>query len=248
MTYLIKHDRPVFFRDKFKNILVIIALALALLAFGWFGFLKNFVSDALSPFLKIGNDFYGFWGCAASSDQNFDLQTIDYQVLKEENQKLREELGLRPQENSLTASVIGKPPQTPIGSIYIDAGSERNIKEGDLVLASDKVLLGKVVKISKNNSTVSLNSSAGAVSYGFVARTEEQIEIKGAGGASMEAEVPIDFDIESGDKIMQNDSPSYLMAVVGVIESNQTAGLKKIYLSLPVSISKINTVFVKLND
>jgi hypothetical protein len=96
-----------------------------------------------------------------------------------------------------------------------------------------------------DKSIVALNSSAGMISCGFIERTNEQIELNGTGGSSLQAKVPIDFDIVSGDKVMQNGSVMYLVAIVGATETDQAAGIKNVYLALPLSISKINSVFVK---
>ncbi|KKQ77805.1 MAG: Cell shape-determining protein MreC [Parcubacteria group bacterium GW2011_GWA1_38_7] len=263
MTFQIKHTKHSSFGRNFLKILTIFLLILIfVLVFNFSISARSLALDFFTVFLKGGDYFYKNIGQVSKVfsskdkliEENKDLRDkvekdyldlIDYESIKYENQKLRETLKIKPAENFIVASIIARSPQIPMDSLFLDKGISDGVKEGDLVLIGERVLIGKIVETSKNKSIASLTSFADLVSYGFVDRTEESLEIKGTGGGSMGMKVPIDFDIIVGDKIMLSGVFTYLAAVVGIVEEDQSSGFKNILMSLPVSISKINMVFIE---
>lgn len=260
--FQIKHTRPnILSRNLFKIVPVVLVVLLLALAFSFLGGVRSLTLEILSPILKTGDHFYNGAGGILKNfadkdvllEENQTLKdelvesrfaTIDLESVKYENQKLREALKIKPEGEYVLAAVIARPPQVPLDSLFLDKGTADGLGKGSLVLAGDRILIGKVVEVSRSTSIVALNSLAEAVSYGFVARTSEPIEIKGVGGGSMQARVPIDFDIEIGDKIMVSHTFTYFMAVAGIIEEDKLSGFKDVLTSLPVDVSKINLVFV----
>lgn len=259
MMLQIKHNRP---KIISRNLLKIFLAVLLVFFLNFFSGFRSFLIDFASFFLKTGDSVYKTAEHVPQKMLNKDellsqnndlwdqlencrLDLLDYQIIKDENQKLRDALNMKPDGNVLTALIIARPPQIPLDSLFLNAGENFGLRGGDLVLASKRALIGKVVEISKSKSVVALNSFAGQISYGFVARTDESIEIKGVGGGNMEVKVPIDFDIKIGDEILTNSDASYLMALVGVIEEDNSSGFKNIIMSLPVNVSKIRSVFVE---
>lgn len=258
MIIQIKHSN----HGKFNWLLKIGAIFLTVLVFILvFNIFGSFVRDLLSPALKIGNSFYGLLGKIPKmllNDSEFAVEnerllgeieklraeTADHEALKTENQRLRESLKLKPEGDFISAFVLAKPPQMPLDSLYLNAGARDGIKNGSLVFVGERILIGKIVEASKNKSIVLLNSSAGTASFGFVARTGELIEIKGGGGGHLEATVPIDFDVLVGDEIMTSGSSEYLIAIVGAAEEDQSSGFKKIFMSMPVDVLKVDVIFI----
>jgi cell shape-determining protein MreC len=262
MTFQIKHTKQSLFgRNFIKILLIFLAVFIFFLIFYLSNPINSLVSDIFSPFFKAGGYFYKsidqvFGGFSSRSElvkenenlsneiENNRLDLIDYESLKYENQKLRESLKIKPTGDFITAAILARPPQIPLDSLLLNNGTENGLNDGDLVLAGEKTLIGKIVKLSRNTATVALNSFAGVVSYGYIARTNEPLEIKGDGGGSIGAKVPINFDVVVGDKLMVSNSSIYMVATVGSIEEDQSSGFKNVLMSLPVDISKINTVFV----
>ncbi|MFH0804261.1 MAG: rod shape-determining protein MreC [Candidatus Zambryskibacteria bacterium] len=263
MTFQIKHTKPnLFGRSFFKILLISLSVLVLVLVFNFSISARSLVSDIFSIFFRSGDYLYQNIGQVPKffSDKNNlikenknlsdeiekkRLNLIDYESIKYENQKLRETLGIKSTQNIITASIIARSPQIPLDSLFLDKGINDGLNKGDLVLVGERILVGKIVESFKNKSTVALNSFAGAISYGFVARTNEPLEIKGVGGGSLEAKVPIDFDIVIGDKLMISGSFTYLAAVVGVIEEDRSSGFKNILMSLPVDVSKTSMVFIE---
>ena len=260
MMYLLKHTNQNLFSKILLKVLVVIIVVLV------FVFAVNstrsLLLEALSPLFKTGDYFYRSLGFMPKifTDKNkiieentklsdeiekYRVNAIDYESVKYENQKLREDLKIKPVGDFITSSVLARSPQIPLDSLFLDKGTQDGINNGDFVLASDRILIGKIVEVSKNRSTVALNSFVGVISYGYVARTNEPLEIKGAGGGVIEANVPIDFDIIVGDKVMIGGPLSYLAVIVGSIEEDRSSGFKNVMMSLPVDVSKINSVFTQ---
>jgi cell shape-determining protein MreC len=262
MTYLLKRNKQNPFDHRIlKSLAVVLPVLMLVIIFGFSQSARSSVSDLFLPFLKTGNYFYktidnisaNFTSKNELISENAKLSSeiennvsdmSDLESIKYENQKLREALKMRPVGENVTAIIVARPPQIPLDSLLINGGTNNEIFNNSFVLVGERNLIGKVVEVSKNKSTVVLDTFAGVVTHGFVARTDEIIEIKGTGGG-LEAKMPIDFDIKVGDKIMVNGSAVYLAAVVGAIEEDRSLGFKNVFLSLPVDMSKINMVFVE---
>ncbi len=263
MIYLQKHTRNGFFANNYKKILII----LILLSFVFFGFNKsNFLqsksSTLFSPFFKIGNFFYGSLekkpkilsnkdALFAENEsikvelQNLRMALMDSEVIKQENVELRKALDLNTERDFIPTTIIARPPQIPFDTLLLDKGILDNVKVDDLVLVGERILIGKVVKVNDNTSTVALSSFAENSIAGIVERNSEMIEVKGMGGGGMQVKLPIDFDISISDRIITSNLPSFVFAVVSSIEEDKTTGFKDVYLSLPEGIGKIKVVFIK---
>ncbi len=223
---------------------------------------KYFFADLSVPFLKTGSSFYEsfsfvskwFSGKDALVEENLNLSKkieslnadlISYESLMQENQNLRQELGLKPKGSMVSAEIIARSPQMPIDSILINKGVSDGVKNGDFVLVSSSVFIGKISKAASLSSVVTLNSFPGTNIYGQVERTGESIEINGTGGGNMQIKVPIDFDIVPGDRVDVSMTGSNVAAIAGAIDEDKSSGFKTVIFSLPANLSKLKTVFIE---
>jgi len=247
-----------------KGLSVFLILAIIIVGLNVWSPARSLVAQILSPFWSAGGYFYNianfipkYFGdknkilkeneMLLGELENARASAIDTGVIKTENEELRNELKLRPEGELFSARVISRPPQIPQDTLFIDKGTGHGITKDSLVLGSSRVLIGRVDATSVDISTIVLNSFPGTLSYGFVDRTLESVEVAGLGGGGMQAKVPLDFDIKVGDKIMFEGTTTYILGVVAVIEENTSSGFKNILISLPLTISKIHTVFLKSN-
>lgn len=263
MIYQTKHinNRPPP-NNFFRIFLILFLTTVLVLAFSITNPLSFFVFNTFSPLFKIGDYFYETFSQVpiifsdknkiiaenkklSDELENMRLNLIDYESIQYENDRLHQELNLKPEGNFIGAKVIAKPPQIPLDSLLVDKGTEDGLSEGDVALASKRVLIGKVVKVFKNRATIALSSFSSATSNGYVERTGEPLDIKGLGGGSIQAKVPIDFDIALQDKIMLEGSRSYAIAVVNIIENDSASGFKNILMSLPANIPKTRIIFIE---
>jgi len=81
---------------------------------------------------------------------------IEYRDLKDENELLREALQLKKTKdiNFILANIIGRSPLNFSQTFVIDKGEEDGIKVGQAVIWGGKTLVGEVIEVSKNFSTV----------------------------------------------------------------------------------------------
>lgn len=263
MIYQLKHtnSKSGLRGNRFFRTIVILLVVLAL-SFGANFFIGRYFSSTFSYLFELGDYFYQDFALipkkvgdqTSLAEENAKLATevevlrsavFDYELLKSENQKLYEEIKLKPASRLMAAKIIARPPQLPLDSILLDRGLEDGVVVGDWVLASDRIVIGKVLKTAEGRSVAALNSFADTVSYGHIERTNEWIEVVGDGGGSLTAKVPIDFDVKTGDRILIEGQHPYLLAVVSLIKENTASGFKEILLSLPINLSKIRIVFLE---
>ena len=259
MIYHTKHTNN---RDNKKKLFVIFLLVLFFIfLFSVVNPLRTFVLNTFSPLFKTGNYFYDVFAKIPKkfADQNqilkeneglldeienLRINLINYESLKYENERLYTNLGLKPAGDFVGAKIIAKSPQIALDTLLINKGTASDLGEGSMVLVGEGILMGKIVRVYKDRSMVALNSFPDKISYGYIERTGEPLEIKGVGGGSIQTRVPINFDIVLQDKIMLEDSQTYLVAIVSAIEENSASGFKNVLLSLPVNVSKLRIVFI----
>jgi rod shape-determining protein MreC len=257
MIYLQKHNKKTLWKNKYFKILVVFFLVFLL---NVFEIPRNMVAEAMSFVFKPGSFFYEkinlvpkyFLDKNTLIEENKklkeDLQTVisdryNLELLKNENRKLKDALGLKP-NNSVTALVLSRFPQVLSDTLVINKGSSDFISEGDIVLTEDRIFIGKVEKVYNNRAVVSLSSFPNFVLRGSISRNGDILEIKGLGGGTMKAVVPLSLDIKEGDLIEVNLPYTYAIAVVSVIEENLSAGSKNVLLLSPIDFHSINIVFV----
>jgi len=81
---------------------------------------------------------------------------IEYRDLKEENELLKEALQLKKTKDIdfILANIVGRSPLNFSQTFVIDKGEEDGIKVGQAVIWGGKTLVGEVIEVSKNFSTV----------------------------------------------------------------------------------------------
>ncbi len=260
MILPLKHNRPNGL-SFLKIIIVIFVLVVVSLLLASFGVVKNAVSDSTSSTLQNGDKFFSFitvlpkWFVARNTliteieklnreVESLNLSVIDLAVLSYENRRLREELGIKPEESFVRAGVLARPPQIAFDTLVVDKGSKEGLKVGDLVLASNRLLAGTIIEVGENSSIVSLNSDSGNSFTAFSSRTGEALEVKGVGGGNLSAKTLLDFDIKVGDSLVVSGSSNYMIAIVGVVEADSSGGTKNVLMSLPFNVATIQSVFV----
>ncbi len=252
-------------RNRLENKKLKLGISLIILFFVLFASSSDFSGTAsvvLDPFFRVGNfiyekipfvpDFFRDRKFLIEKNrelfervENLNLDLISYETILEENKRLYSELGLRPEGSFLGSKIIAKPPQVPTDSIVIDRGSGDVIDVGDIVLAGSRIMIGRVVSVSDKNAVVALSSLSNTLSYGYIERTGEAIDLEGVGGGSMRARVPIDFDIKLEDKVLIEGTRVYVAAIAASIEVDQSSGFEEILFKLPANIGRARVVFVE---
>lgn len=125
-------------------------------------------------------------------------------VLREENTSLALALGLvRTSETPLIAARVFSYYQS-LGreTLIIDAGQERGIGEGDIVIDGHRLLIGQVSAVTPATAVVGVASNKGTVFSGELVPLGGRILLKGLGGRAFGLElIPHDTPLRDGDMV-----------------------------------------------
>lgn len=228
--------------------------------FSWSGKIFNSVGGPIwgvEKFVTDGlyNVNYFFRTKAAISNENHNLieeisdtklSMVDYQILKNENNQLKETLGRLPvSHNFILGNILTKPNHSPYDTLVIDIGTNLNIKEGDQVYASGNMPIGIISKVYEKTSLVSLYTNPGFKTEGFLDITNASVELTGRGGGNFEMIIPIDLSAGKGTLVYLPGSSSLIIAVIDEVLSKPSDPFKKVILSSPVNVQNIKWVQVK---
>ncbi|MFA5773402.1 MAG: rod shape-determining protein MreC [Candidatus Paceibacterota bacterium] len=226
----------------------------------WTGQIFNFVGRPVwktDNFIttSLYNINYLFRTKASISKENHNLieeisslraTMIDYQILKSENEQLKEMLSRLPIKNNLIlGNILTKPNHSPYDTLIIDIGNTVGIKEGDQVYANGNIPIGNIGKVYNKTSLVTLYTNPGQKTEGFIDETNASVELVGRGGGNFEMIIPIELSAEKGVIIYLPGSTSEVLALVDEIISTPSDPFKKVILISPVNVQNLKWVQVK---
>lgn len=96
------------------------------------------------------------------------------------------------------ASVVARPPMTPYDTLLIDGGNREGVVSGVLVSAEGGVPIGTVETVGANYAQVSLFSTSGRETEGWVGDERTPVTLVGEGAGAFTAEVPRDAGVTEG--------------------------------------------------
>lgn len=181
-----------------------------------------------------------------SENSQLKLSMIDYQVLKKENEELKELFGrVGEKHNFIIGSILSRPNRSPYDTIVIDAGSQDNVKEGQVVYANGNIPIGKVSSVYLGSSLVMLYSNPGQITEGLLSGSNASVELIGRGGGNFEMSIPIDLDSTPGNVVVSPGITSEVLAIIDDVISIPTDPIKKIILHSPINIQNLKWVEVR---
>jgi len=201
--------------------IIIIGLFLKPVFLSWTAGIQNY-------FLQKGDQTSSFFsrlflsGRIAKENESLKKQNQDLlfkisqlENAKKENEELRKVLNLNfPKEYAFTdAYIFAKDAQTD--SAFINKGETDGIKVGAVIVNSEKMLLGKVSEVFKNNSLITLITSSQIKTNLEIGDNRIEGIGKGKGNFQMEiTNLPKDQPIKAGDLVItgtiQNEFPAGL--------------------------------------
>jgi cell shape-determining protein MreC len=169
----------------------------------------------------------------------------DYQILKNENDELKELLGrVGETSNFVLGNILAKPNHSPYDTIIIDVGNNSGIIEGQIVYADGNVPIGSVEKVYDKTSLISLYTNPSRKTEGFIDISNVSVELIGRGGGNFEMVVPVELSLEKGTIIYLPGSNSKIIALVDEVISEPTDPFKRVLLSSPVNVQNLKWVQV----
>jgi cell shape-determining protein MreC len=174
------------------------------------------------------------------------LSMSDYQILKKENEDLKELLGRLPtNKDFVLGNILTKPNHSPYDTIVIDIGINDNVSEGSLVYANGNIPIGNIGRVYEKTSLVTLYSNPGQKTEGFMDITNASVLLTGRGGGNFEMIIPVDLTAEKGTVIFLPGNNSEVLALVDEIISRPSDPFKKVILSSPVNVQNLKWIQVK---
>lgn len=177
---------------------------------------------------------------------NIRLTMIDYQILKKENEELKEILGRIGEKNDfILGNILTKPNHSPYDTIIIDIGSDMNLMEGDLIYVNGNIPIGFISQVYDKTSLVTLYSNPSQKTEGFINGVNASVILIGRGGGNFEMIIPMELQVEKGTIIYLPGNSSLVLAQVNEVISKPSDPFKKVLLSSPVNVQNLKWVQVK---
>jgi len=220
------------------------------------------------PFLKakgfVSEKFSGIYSSIKDKNklaqENEDLKKqlelssayiFENKILKEENNDLKEFINKvkfsEQKEGVLSAItrqpvlsfVLSGPSSVFYDSMILDAGVDKEIFSGDLVVSPTGFALGEIQEIYDNSSKVKLFSSVGLKTNVFLGKNNTSAEIEGIGSGNFFVSMPKDFLISEGDLAILPGEDRRIVGTVSDIEETENGSFKRVYLKSPENIREI---------
>jgi rod shape-determining protein MreC len=171
-------------------------------------------------------------------------QLTELESLKKENQQLRQMIENR--HLSLNERIVAAP-IVSYGYPAISVGINQEVREGNLVLVAD-TLLGRVVKVSQEESRIELLSSKEAQPVLVQTQSGLQGIVQGTGRGIVLTQLPPDVTVNPGERVTTLGQPGIKSGIlVGIISADQvqaTSPIKTVPLDQLVSFYTTSLVEV----
>jgi len=228
---------------------------------------KNFFYFISAPLQKVlwgagdntSNFFIGIFQGKAIIKENDDLKqkvqklVSEISVLKElktENDFLRESLsiGLEKEFELKMADVIAK--DISIDSLVVNKGKKDGISEGNPVITSQKVLVGKIGEVLDNFSRIILISNKDSSFDAKVSDSDAYGVVKGKGHSDVWLEfIPKEKEIKIGDTVLTSPlggifPKDILVGEISEAQKSDVEPFQKAKIKIYAKIQDLKTVFI----
>lgn len=172
------------------------------------------------------------------------LEAYSYDLVRQENEMLKEKLGRKSEEELLLARVLATPGQSPFDTLVIDAGAEEGVSLGMRVFTEGDFAIGEVTSVFHHSAVVTLYSTSGMELSVTLATDSTPATLYGRGGGDFLMVLPRGIHVALGDLVnIPALAPNYAGVVDGV-DRPEGESLQYIHLKLPVNIYQLKWVYV----
>jgi cell shape-determining protein MreC len=170
------------------------------------------------------------------------MQRQEYSIVQQENQRLRSLIKLATSNPGISAPIVSSFHSSPYGTFMIGAGTSNTLQRGDLVLAGDNLVIGRIVEVGTDTSLVAEIFAPGATIDAHVGSTP--VSIVGQGGGNAKAQMPRGVNIQAGDIVTVPAYGDRAIGVVGHVESDAGSASQSVYVGLPINENSLELVYV----
>jgi cell shape-determining protein MreC len=101
----------------------------------------------------------------------------------------------------IVAAVLARPPVSPYDMLVVDQGARAGVTEGSAVYGAGGIPVGTVADVVQNSARVSLYSTTGRVTEGWLGANRLPVQLIGAGAGAFDARVDAATGILVGDAV-----------------------------------------------
>ncbi|NCU28849.1 MAG: rod shape-determining protein MreC [Candidatus Moranbacteria bacterium] len=249
---------------KFFKKTVFLFLFFIITALGAWSFLGGPVNIISRPLLLSGNwisqgfDNLGFYFNSKESlskendfltEENFSLKARleNYEIIEKENLDLKQTLNrIKEPQNYILANILTKPNRSLYDSVILDIGKNHNVEIEDTAYAYGEIPIGRISEVYENSSLLTLFTSPGLKTEGFIDEVNASVELIGRGGGNFETVIPIDLILPNGTKVYIPGYDARVLARIIETISSPSDPFKKVILNSPVNIESLKWVQVRI--
>lgn len=130
-------------------------------------------------------------------------------------------------------------------TLIIRYQNESILKEGDVLLAFDNLVLGRVTDVYAMTARVRLYSHSHEQVSGILYPHNISLTAQGYGNGGFLIEAPRQIEVQEGDVFYSQEFPGKIIAVVRAVEFDARDPFKKVFLSYPIDINTVHMVGVQ---
>lgn len=254
-------------RSVLKRLTPLFILIVFLALFSFRSLLSRVVAPLSTPLVGAGSwisDNLLNWSNIndLTIDEYIDLQdrldalsllATETQLLRDENDELKELLGFanRTQESYLPASILSKSLNSTSGRFLLNVGADDGVQLGSAVVAESGMLLGKVIGLSNQTSTVlTVTDEESAVAVSLLNDRRTIGVATGTVGDLLKVEfIPVDEVIDENNLVvtsgLEDGVPSgLLVGIVNTVEEESGVPFQTAILEPLVDVRRVSHVLV----
>lgn len=182
-------------------------------------------------------------------EENAKLRTEaqDRNLLKAENETLRELFNRKPEENQyILADILARPGFLSYDSLVLNVGSDDGVHVGQTIYAGDYLPIGTISNVAGSISTATLFSNPGTETPVLIGEaTTTPGTAVGKGGGNFEVKLPQSIKVKEGDPVRFAAQSHLMLGTVAAITTNPTDSFEKALFTLPVNIQETLTVLIE---
>lgn len=172
--------------------------------------------------------------------------------LKNENGILRNQLGFTKESGIKTtpANVMSVNPTNFVKTIVVDAGKNNGIKIGSAVVNDAGLLLGKVIELNDETSTVLLLTDSNSSVVGITQDSRATGTVKGNRGLALEVTaLPQEVEVKDGERMVtagveEGIPKGILIGQISDLVENDNQLFKEAKVNSEVNFKNIEVVFI----
>lgn len=167
------------------------------------------------------------------------------ELLREENESLKAELGRHAAAAGILARVLTPPNRSFYDTVIIDAGSDEGIAEGQIAYAFESIAIGTVASVQPREATVQLFSAPGRETAGTAEGNDTGITLIGRGAGEYEVRMPRDIPFAVGETVSMQSVHAAVLARIEHIATDPRDPFQRLLAKAPVNLNALKFVIVK---